>query len=172
MAAKKVNKMKECNLTKHAMSEFVAAGWCDADGNFECDMQKLMCENVLDLLSVFSEQGHSGSSAPYAIYLFQKLASFSAIAPLTGVDSEWMDVGGDYYQNKRDGTVFKKGVDGKAYWLDFYVFEKENGGRFTSSMSRQFIEFPWVKPDSVIVKVSVDKDGNTIYPDYIKAISI
>ena len=37
---------------------------------------KWLAEGTLELLEVFAEQGHSGSSAPYAIALFEKLASW------------------------------------------------------------------------------------------------
>ena len=35
------------------------------------------------------DNGHSGSSAPYAVNLFKKLAMFKPIGPITGKDSEW-----------------------------------------------------------------------------------
>jgi hypothetical protein len=33
-----------------------------------------LAEGTLELLKVFAEQGHSGSSAPFAVALFEKLA--------------------------------------------------------------------------------------------------
>ena len=82
------------NLVKHAMAEYKAAGWTNEDGTFKDEMQKLMCNQVLELLGLFSEHGHSGGTAPYAIGLFTKLAKFEPVAPLTGEDWEWADVEG------------------------------------------------------------------------------
>ena len=112
---------------KFAREEFRAAGWMDENGNIDDEMQALICAGVLDLLNVFEKQGHSGSSAPYMINLFTKLANFKPIAPITGEDWEWSDVGRDgdiggvLYQNKRCSSVFKNDtgawdIDGKVFW--------------------------------------------------------
>lgn len=158
-------------LLDFAKSEFIRAGWCNADGKFEDEMQELICRCVTDLLSVFSEQGHSGFSGGYAIRLFEKLVKFSPISPLTGDDDEWVMHSETSYQNKHCGSVFKNGKNEKAYWLDHYVFRDESGCTFTSGMSRQYIEFPWVEPESIIVDVTTDAGGNTVYPNHIKQIS-
>ena len=118
------------NYKTHARREFVAAGWCDEDGKFDCEMQEAICDNVVKLLDVFAEEGHSGSSAPYAINLFKNLAAFEPIVPLTGKDNEWVDISeyqsepeGSRFQNIRNSAVFKNGKDGRAYYNDAYVME-------------------------------------------------
>lgn len=145
---------------KHAMREFHYAGWCDENGKFNDEMQEAICNGVLKMIEIFSEEGHSGSTAPYAINLFKKIASFEPLAPLTGADDEW--VRHDYgdtptYQNKRMGSVFKQAdrFNGQAYWLDgkvfweWAVYEGEPfKSYYTSSESCVPIEFPWVKPES------------------------
>ena len=108
------------NYQKHAMVEFRAAGWCDENGKFNDEMQEMVCNHVLKLLDVFADEGHSGSSAPYAIGLFSRLAKFEPIAPLTGEDWEWSDTGHNY-QNKRASHVFKD-YDGNCYDIDGKVF--------------------------------------------------
>jgi hypothetical protein len=126
---------------EHAEMEFKAAGW-DLESD---EMQRLMCEQVLELLDLFSKHGHSGSSAPYAINLFTTLARFEPIVPLNGDDSEWSDCsyGGEpQWQNKRCSHVFK-GADGKAYDIQGIVFKHKDGGHFTSRESRVYIEFPY-----------------------------
>ena len=55
----------------HALMEFRAAGWVDSEGKFKDEMQQIVCDGVMKLLMVFAEEGHSGSSAPYAIVLFK-----------------------------------------------------------------------------------------------------
>ena len=125
---------------KHAQREFEVAGWTK-DGVFKDDMQKLICEQVLELLSLFSSHGHSGSSAPYAINLFTKLASFEIITPLTGVDEEWNGTGDGLLQNKRASNVFKE--NGVAYQYDAIIFKEKNGSCYTSYKSRKEITFPY-----------------------------
>lgn len=114
------------NLEKHAREEFRAAGWADENGDIKDEMQALICANVLDLLNLFAKQGHSGTSGSYALSMFTKLVDFKPIAPITGEDWEWNDVGrdgdnGTLYQNKRCSSVFKDDtgawdIDGKVFW--------------------------------------------------------
>lgn len=143
------------NYQKHAMTEFRAAGWTDENGKFNDEMQEMICNHVMKLLDVFADEGHSGSSAPYAIGLFEKLAGFKPIVPLTGEDWEWNVVDrGDgihaMYQNKRCGHVFKD--ENGAYDIDGIVFyewhtDEETGEKhksyFTSRESRVPVTFPY-----------------------------
>ena len=110
------------NFEKHAREEFRAIGWMDENGNFKDEMQGMICENVLELLNVFAEQGHSGSTASYALRMFERLVEFKCIAPLTGEDWEWSDTGHDVYQNRRCSSVFKNKQTGKCYDIDGKVF--------------------------------------------------
>jgi hypothetical protein len=143
-------------------------------------MQEAICNGVLKMLDIFADEGHSGSSAPYAINLFKKIASFEPLGPLTGEDDEWVchqdgrPNGVALYQNKRMGSVFKQSdrFDGKPYWLDGKVFwewathpDIDDGkpfkSYFTSAESRVVIEFPWTKPEkSEYVFVPTDKFPN------------
>jgi len=145
------------NTQKHALTEFKAAGWLDDDGNYIDEMQEAICNHVLELIKVFSDEGHSGSTAPYTIDLFKKLAMFEPIVPLTGEDWEWTEIAremsgsnnGTVYQNKRCSRVFKD--DDGAYDIDGKVFynwyTNENGKRFksyyTSRDSRVPVSFPY-----------------------------
>ena len=145
------------NYERHAMMEFRAAGWTDESGKFNDEMQEMICKHVMKLLEVFADEGHSGSSAPYAINLFKQLASFEPVAPLTGEDWEWTDVSeyggrddGPLFHNKRCGHVFKDN-DG-AYdsdgiiWYDWHT-DEETGEKykthFTSRESRVPVTFPY-----------------------------
>lgn len=112
------------NLHNHALAEFRAAGWTDADGNFKDEMQQAICEHVLKLIDMFADEGHSGSSAPYAIDLFKKLAMFEPIVPLTGEEWEWNEVGDGVFQNRRCSHVFKQAdrLDGQPYDINGIVF--------------------------------------------------
>lgn len=147
------------NIRKHALLEFKAAGWLDWNGNFKDSMQENICNHVLDLLKVFSDEGHSGSTAPYAVNLFKQLAMFEPIVPLTGEDWEWKDLGNNKYQNKRCSHVFKD-ADGSVYDSEGKIFwewykDEETGKKmksyFTSRESRVPITFPYI-PEKVYVE--------------------
>lgn len=129
----------------HAMTEFRAAGWIDSDGKFSDEMQQMICEHVLKLLDVFDGEGHSGSSAPYAINLFKSLALFEPIVPLTGEDWEWNEVGDGMYQNKRCSHVFRDVTEneGKPYDIEGRIFREPNGSCYTGKGSRVTVTFPY-----------------------------
>jgi hypothetical protein len=156
-------------IVEHAKREFFHAGWTNEAGGYKDEMQKLMCDQVLELIDIFANHGHSGSSAPYALSLFDTLARFKPIGPLTGVDSEWNDIsshcgGADKtkYQNKRCGTVFKDAdgncynIDGRVFWewcrRDLYEDEEGYPGTktfksyYTSRDSRVPVTFPYHIP--------------------------
>lgn len=125
-----------------------------SDDPASMDFEMRKC--ILDLLDVFSEQGHSGMSAPYAIKIFAKLASWDPLTPLLGTDDEWNEIGDNHWQSRRSSDVFKD-KDG-AYWSegvvfwDWYSSPDIDGGipfksYFTSKDSRVRITFPWTKPD-------------------------
>jgi hypothetical protein len=150
------------NLVKHAHYEFAAAGWTDGNGNFNDDMQEALCKHVLKLLEVFSDEGHSGSTAPYAINLFTRLANYKPIAPLTGEDWEWNEVseraGHKCWQNKRASHVFKDengayDIDGKVFWewaRPYEEGEKPYKSYYTCRDSRVPVTFPYVVPEKPI----------------------
>lgn len=142
------------NYKSHAMSEFRAAGWVDENGTFNDEMQEAICNHVLKLLDVFSEEGHSGTSAPYAIRLFTQLASFEPLVPLTGEDWEWHEASEGVFQNKRCSHVFKQAdrFNGQAYDIEGRIFfewytDEESGERhksyFTNAGSRVPVTFPY-----------------------------
>jgi hypothetical protein len=133
------------NYITHAIREFKAAGWMDPLGNYEDEMQALICKHVLKLLDVFNDEGHSGSSAPYAINLFKALAMFEPLCPLTGNDDEWNEVGNGVFQNNRCSHVFrnKERFNGQAYDIDAVIFREPNGSCYTNSESSQPVVFPY-----------------------------
>jgi hypothetical protein len=144
---------RDGNLVHHALVELQAAGHFGAD-----DMSALAANGAVDLMRVFSTQGHSGFSASFMRHLFHKLVAYEPLGPLTGADSEWMDVadlsGMPMWQNRRCGHVFRDG-HGQAYDINAVIFEEPSGARFTSRYSRQFITFPYT-PRSVTAYVAED----------------
>jgi len=163
------------NLRLHAFDEFRAAGFIDENGIYCDEMQQAICENVLKLIDVFSDEGHSGFSASYAINLFAKLAKFEPIVPLTGEDFEWSEVSPGVFQNKRCSHVFKQKdrFDGQAYDINAKVFwewvrSEEFGAisknSYTSGDSFVPITFPYT-PKTEYVFVPTEEFPNEVLTD-------
>ena len=145
------------NLHKHALAEFRAAGWTDADGRFEDEMQEDICKHVLELLKVFADEGHSGSTAPYTVNMFKKLAMFEPLVPLTGEDWEWHEPSPGVFQNIRCSRVFKQAdrFNGQAYDIEGRVFREPTGACYTGAESRVPVTFPYT-PKTEYVNVPGD----------------
>ena len=90
-------------LINHAKKEFRLLGLHE-----KYDI--LTQEAVLELIRVFSKRGHSETSALYTLEIFQKLAKYEILSPLTGNDDEWNQVDSFTYQNNRCSTVFKSPI--------------------------------------------------------------
>ena len=127
------------NMERYAENELRAAGLYDEDS----DYSGMLAEAVMELVKVFSDQGHSGFSAHRTIQLFSKVAAFEPLIPLQGTDDEWNECGSGVFQNKRCSHVFKN-KDGQAYDIEGKIFREPGGACYTSSDSRVFIEFPYV----------------------------
>lgn len=153
------------NLHNHALAEFRAAGFLKEDGTYCDEMQEAICKHILELLKVFSDEGHSGSTAPYAVNMFKKLAMFEPLVPLTGEDWEWAEVSDGVFQNKRCGRVFKQAdrFNGQPYDLDGIVFyewytDEETGKKhkshYTSRESMVPITFPYTPTTEYVERPS------------------
>ncbi len=121
----------------------------DGDG-----MQEMINKNILEIVKVFSDQGHSGFSAPYALNIIKRLLAWKPITALTGEDDEWNDItrNGDreLYQNNRCSSVFKEILkDGTVitYDIDARIFTRDNGETwFSKGGDRKKITFPYTVP--------------------------
>ena len=113
-------------------------------------LQQLAIKNVLELLEIFSEQGHTGISAPYVLGLFNRVAHWKPIKPLTGDDDEWGEAHGEnnIQQNKRYSSVFRKNYDNStAYNSEGKVFIDKDGFCYTNCDSYVGITFPYEVPN-------------------------
>ncbi len=126
------------NMVNHARFELKKAGLYDKDS----DYGGMLGEAVEKLIEAFAEQGHSGFSAGMAISLFEKLARFEPITPLTGEPDEWNEVGSGVLQNRRCSRVFKE--NNESYDIDGKVFREKNGSCFTNIDSRVLVVFPYI----------------------------
>ena len=137
----------------------------------EYGMQERINNNILDIVKVFEDQGHSGLTAGYVIGMLYRLLKFLPITQLTGEDDEWNKIFDGKYQNKRCFSIFRD-KDGRAYDSEGKIFS-DNGGYtwFTNRGSRVYIEFPYYPPDHP-ERVYVDEDGNDIsdQPEKIEAL--
>lgn len=122
----------------------------------------MVMKAALELVEVFSKQGHSGFSAGITTSTFDSLADFRPLTPLTGEESEWgTEV--DKNQNNRYGSVFRR-EDGTAFNGHAKVFSDDGGKSwFTNGNSFEDITFPYTvpsEPERVLIPEEDKKDYN------------
>ncbi len=116
MKKKTVKWNKNSQLIRHALRELELSGLFSLD-----DYEKNIAYNVLELLNLFSKQGHSGFSAGIVSKLFYKLSKYETLTPLTLNQEEWMMISEGMFQNVRNSGVFKDAPDGRPYYIDAYI---------------------------------------------------
>lgn len=129
--------MEQDPLVEYAKSELERAGYFDKDS----DYGGLLGPAVLKMVEQFSDEGHSGYSARIAMTLFEKVAMFEPLTPLTGEDDEWNEIGGGSYQNRRCSHVFKDATG--AYDSVGRIFRDPDGSCIQNKNSRVYITFPY-----------------------------
>ena len=145
------------NLLKHAERELKLIGY---DGKDEYN--NMAKAAIMELLTTFANQGHSGFSANYIVTLFNKLAKCETLSPLTGNDDEWNDVsdmsGEMLFQNNRDSRVFKDATG--TYFIEAIIWTESGESSYTNKDSNRYIKsFPFT-PKTFYVEV--DKDGDVV----------
>lgn len=100
------------NLVAHARRELETAGFFDDDS----DYGGMIGDAVVELVEVFAKQGHSGMSASIVLQLFEQVADFKALTPLTTDPDEWVEAYGNSRQNRRQPEAFSED-GGKTYHL-------------------------------------------------------
>ena len=138
------------NLEDFARDELTRAGLFSKGG----DYGGMLGDAVMKMIKVFADEGHSGFSANMAINLFERVARFEPLTPLTGEDDEWNEVGTGVFQNRRCSHVFKE--NGEAYDSTGRIFREPSGACFTSRDSRVPITFPYT-PKTEYVDVPEDR---------------
>lgn len=129
------------------------------------EADRAMAADALALVELFAQQGHSGCSANACRRIFDRLAQYKPLGPLTGAPEEWVHVhdrdGLPVYQNRRRSSVFREG-DGRPYDMDAVVFRDRSGGLFQcrQSMEMGVVAFPYDPPDEArVVDVEEQEDG-------------
>ena len=98
-------------LLEHARSELKIAGY-DIDApykeEFETgeDYANACAKNAYKMLEVFSSAGHSGFSGEATLQLFDRLARWQNLTPLTNNPEEWQLINNEKYQSKRNPACF------------------------------------------------------------------
>ena len=101
-------------------------------------MQNMINNDVLELLKVFLEQGHSGFSAPIATRLFYKLANYKLVTEVEDNPDDWNENG----QHKYISSIFKRD-DGTCYYIYGKLFAEPGSDRFFCSKSSNVdVTFP------------------------------
>lgn len=100
------------SLIDYAKKELEQQGLFDKDSNYD----GMLGKSTLELITVFSKQGHSGYSASLVRQLFNILSNFKPLSPITNNPIEWEKVEGNMWQNKRDSAKFSE--DGGKTWYD------------------------------------------------------
>lgn len=102
---------------KHAEKEMRLAGLYDADA----DYGGMLAPAVLEMVKQFASEGHSGASAEVTLGIFNRVARFKTLSPLTDNSEEWMDVsetsgGNPMWQSTRQYSCFS--TDGGRTYYD------------------------------------------------------
>jgi len=98
------------NLHEHAERELRRIGGGGYDGMID--------KAVMELVDTFSVQGHSGGSAMQTLAIFDRVAQFKVLSPLTDDPDEWMLVAepANTWQSRRQSSCFSR--DGGKSWYD------------------------------------------------------
>ena len=104
------------NMESYALNELSEAGMFKEDSDYEGDMGK----SVMELISLFARQGHSGFSGSMALHLFRRLANFKPLSPIQKpTENEYCERGPGVYQHKRLSSLFSN--DFGKHWHDIDV---------------------------------------------------
>lgn len=133
-------KKLEESLTDFARYELQAAGLFDKDSDYE----GMIGEAVMDLISKFAEQGHSGFSASITREIFDKLSNYKPLSELTDNLDEWNDIseaqaGKPGWQSSRCPSAFSED-GGKTYWdidEDYYKYTDEDGTVWSGGLTEE-----------------------------------
>lgn len=116
------------SLVAHAKNEMKLAGLHEPDA----DYGGMLYGSVLRLIEAHAKERHSGGSHFQTLQIFNMLANFKTLTPITSDPSEWYKVGENIagpscWQNKRSPSIFSQ--DGGQTWYDIDDKKKKNWPR-------------------------------------------
>jgi hypothetical protein len=106
------------NLLKHAEYELKKAGWFNKGSDYDGMIGKA----VMRLMKVHAKEGHSGGSHALVLQVFNTVANFKTLSPLTADPKEWMEIGSTklngekVWQSTRQHSCFSN--NGGKTWYD------------------------------------------------------
>ncbi len=115
-------------------------------------MERRMEDSILEMVRLFSMQGHTEASADLAIGKLHDLLRFKPLHPLTGNQDEWHATLLGERQNRRLPAVYMD-ENGVAYNSRGIVFRDPDGACFNSRLSAVIIDFPYTPEETVYVDV-------------------
>ena len=128
-------------------------------------MQKSVNQDILDIVKMFSNQGHSGFSAQYSLNLLRRLLNYKPLSEITDDESEWIEL--NYtpdiaYQCKRCPSLFKDN-EGRVYNVEGKIFSDDNGHTwYTCKDSCVYVKLPYTVPERaeyVIIDNQQERDN-------------
>lgn len=110
------------HLVEHAKEELVRAGFFDKTADYD----GMLGIAVVELVEKFASQGHSGFSAGVTLDIFNRLARFQTLTPLTNSPAEWVLVAENQkpegvekiWQNRRSPSWFSLDGGKTGYSVD------------------------------------------------------
>lgn len=130
----------ENNMFQHAVQELIIAGYpipssiilrmppqkgiVLQSSDTHTDPDAHFTENLLAMIAIWIQAGHSGGSAPMAVAMMERILSFNTLTPLTNNPDEWYQHGQIddvtpemFWQNKRRGEAFSIDPTLQTYYL-------------------------------------------------------
>ena len=103
-------------LVEHARRELERAGLFKKESDYE----GMLGHAVMKMVEVFAAEGHSGMSADLTLEIFNRVARFKTLTPVTNDPAEWIIVGEEpngrtVFQNNRQSSCFSND-GGKTYY--------------------------------------------------------
>ena len=139
------------------------------------NMQKVINNDILDIIKLFSSQGHSGFSAQYSLNILKRLMDYKPLSPITDSADEWTELNYDNdlaYQCKRCPSLFKDS-ENRVYNTEGRLFSDDNGHTwYNCKDSRIYVELPYTvptTPEYVIIDNKLER--NAILTHIINTVS-
>ncbi len=158
-------------LIQYAESELARLG--HSGNRHEDEMNEGASGDVMELIRVLEGQGHSGGSAKYVLDLFNRVARFLPVTPLTGAPKEWASSrivradGSSLRDNLRYPSVKRYVHDDDVEYRDYNVLVSDNGGYSWFSGGYEFykrITFPYMPPEEPY-RIYIERKGDGTYTD-------
>lgn len=136
------------SLVAYAKRELELAGLFDKDSDYNGDTGRA----VMELIEVFSKQGHSGMSASMTREIFYQLSQFKPLGEFTPSIEDAIEYHSGEFQSKRRHDVFSK--DGGKTW---YSIDTEETWGTPAKLKAEYSEDLANRDDTLIDSIIEDK---------------